>query len=257
MTAQATTTAPPPYADSPELFTRCHAGDLSAREELVVRYMPLARRLARRYWRSSLSLDDLTQVANLALVRAIDRYDPTRGRKFESFAIPTILGELRRYFRDTSWSVHVTRSAQERAMEVHDTIGALSRENGRSPSIQDLAQYLERPEEDVLDSFLVLDAYKANSLDAPATEESSTTTLGATLGGVDDGYELVEDDMMLERALGCLTPREHELLELRFVAELPQAQIGARMGVSQMQISRLLRATLAKLQREIGEIIDS
>ncbi|HEX5225315.1 MAG TPA: SigB/SigF/SigG family RNA polymerase sigma factor [Solirubrobacteraceae bacterium] len=255
MTALATTTAPS-HLSSEELFARSSSGDGAAREELIVRFMPLARRLARRYWRSSLPVEDLTQVANLALVKAVDRYDPSRERTFEAFAIPTILGELRRFFRDTSWSVHVTRSAQERSMQVHQAIATLARETGRPPTARQLGEYLELDEEDVLNALFVLQAYKANSLDAPVQADQETTTLGSTLGRADAGYELAEDDMMLERALEILTPREHELLELRFVEELPQAQIGERMGVSQMQISRLLRATLAKLRDQIGEIAE-
>lgn len=125
------------------LFREASRGDRAARETLTVHYMPLARKIARRYWNSSLPYEDLTQVANLALVQAIDRFDPDRGRPFEAFAIPTILGELRRYFRDSSWAVHVARGAQERSKTVQDAIELLSREHGRSPTVQQVALYLE------------------------------------------------------------------------------------------------------------------
>jgi RNA polymerase sigma-B factor len=239
---------------SDQLFRRYRGGDAAARESLVVRFMPLARRLARRYARSSVPLDELVQVADLALVKAVDRFDPDRGRTFEAFAIPTILGELRRFFRDMSWSVHVARSAKERALEIQNTIATLSHEHGRPPTVPRLAEYLELSEEDVIDGLLVLQSYSASSLDAPAQVDHETTTLGATLGRPDDGYALVEHEVMLQRALATLTPRERRVLELRFGEELPQARIGMRLGVSQMHVSRLLRATLAKLERQMGEI---
>lgn len=236
------------------LFVRCHNGDRVAREALVTRFMPLAHKVARRYWTSSLPREDLTQVANLALVKAIDRFDPGRGRPFEAFAIPTILGELRRYFRDSSWAVHVARGAQERSKAVQDAIELLSHEHGRSPTVQQLALYLELSGEDILDALQVARAYTATSLDAPVQNgEEDETTLASTLGDHDDGYEQVETDMLIENALACLTDREQRLLKLRFVDELTQAQIGKQLGVSQMQVSRLLRSTLAKLRGHIGE----
>ncbi len=236
------------------LFARCHNGDRTAREALVTRYMPLARKVARRYWNSSLPREELTQVANLALVKAIDRFDPGRGRPFEAFATPTILGELRRYFRDSSWAVHVTRGAQERSKAIQDAIELLSRGNGRPPTVQQLALYLELSEEDVLDGLQVAHAYTASSLDAPAQNgEDDETTLASILGGEDDGYEHVETGMLIEGALAGLAHREQRLLQLRFVHELTQAQIGKQLGVSQMQVSRLLRSALAKLRENIGE----
>jgi RNA polymerase sigma-B factor len=237
------------------LFRAARRGDRSARETLIVRYMPLARQIARRYWSSSLAGDELAQVANLALVKAIDRFDPARGRPFEAFALPTILGELRRYFRDSSWAVHVARGAQERSKAVQDAVALLSREHGRPPTVQQLATYLELSEEEVLDGLQVAQAYTAGSLDAPVRdgEEGETTTLASTLGGEDSGYERVETEMLLEDALASLTRREQRLLELRFVHELTQSQIGEHLGVSQMQISRLLRSTLVKLREHVGE----
>jgi RNA polymerase sigma-B factor len=238
------------------LFERACQGDRQARETLIVRFMPLARKVARRYWSSSLASEDLTQVANLALVKAIDRFDPDRGRPFEAFAIPTILGELRRYFRDSSWAVHVTRGAQERSRAVQDASELLSREHGRPPTVQQLALYLEVSEEDVLDGLQTAHAYTTSSLDAPTQNgDEDETTLVSTLGQHDNGYEDVETDMLIENALACLTDREQRLLQLRFVDELTQAQIGKQLGVSQMQVSRLLRATLAKLRENIGEPI--
>lgn len=232
---------------STELLLReVSRGDRAARETLTVRYMPLARKVARRSWNSSLSYEDLTQVANLALVKAIDGFDPNRGRPFEAFAIPTILGELRRYFRDSSWAVHVARGAQERFKAVQDAIELLSREHGRSPTVQQLGLYLELSNEDIVEALHVTNAYTANSLDVPVQNgEDDTATLISTLGEHDSGYEHVETGMLIEDALTGLTEREQRLLELRFVHELTQAQIGEQLGVSQMQVSRLLRSALA------------
>jgi RNA polymerase sigma-B factor len=240
------------YPATEVLFRGARQGDSAAREALAVRYMPLARKIARRYWNSSLPAEDLIQVANLALVKAIDRFDPDRGRPFEAFAIPTILGELRRYFRDSSWAVHVARGAQERSKAVQDAIELLSREHGRPPTVHQLALYLEFSEEDVLDGLQVAHAYTASSLDAP-TQNGEEDALASALGEQDHGYEHVETDMLIGDALADLTDREQRLLELRFVHELTQAQIGKRLGVSQMQVSRLLRSTLAKLHERIGE----
>jgi len=253
--ARATLTRPRQEGASTEaLFARCQSGDRGARETLVVRYMPLARKLARRYSNSSLSPEDLTQVANLALVKAIDRFDPDRGRAFEAFAIPTILGELRRHFRDASWAVHVTRGAQERSRAIQDAIARLSREHGKPPTVGQLAQNLELSEEQVLEGLQVAHAYAASSLDAPVQAgEDDETTLVSTLGSDDQGYEQVENDMLVGDALATLTAREQRLLQLRFVHELTQTEIGEQIGVSQMQVSRLLRSTLAKLRENIGE----
>jgi RNA polymerase sigma-B factor len=216
--------------------------------------MPLARKVARRYWSSSLPREDLAQVANLGLVLAIDRFDPARGRPFEAFAIPTILGELRRYFRDSSWAVHVARSAQERSKAVQDAIALLSREHGRPPTVQQLAVYLELAEEEVLDGLQIGHAYTASSLDAPTQNgEDDETTLASTIGEHDNGYDHVETEMLVKDALSSLTEREQRLLKLRFADELSQAQIGKKLGVSQMQVSRLLRATLAKLRENGGQ----
>lgn len=236
------------------LFHRVGLGDRDARETLIVQFMPLARKVARRYWNSSLAREDLTQVANLALVKAIDRFDPALGRPFEAFAVPTILGELRRYFRDSSWAVHVTRGAQERAKAIQHATEVLAREHGRPPTVQQLAVYLELSEEDILDGLQVVHAYTASSLDAPLQNgEDDETTLASTLGEHDTGFEHVETGMLIGDALAGLTDREQRLLALRFVDELTQAQIGEQLGVSQMQVSRLLRAALAKLRENIAE----
>jgi RNA polymerase sigma factor (sigma-70 family) len=162
-------------------------------------------------------------------------------------------GELRRYFRDSSWAVHVARGAQERCKAVQDAIELLSHDHGRPPTIQQLALYLELPEADILDALQVAHPYAATSLDVPAQNREEDETTLACILGEHDGYEHVETDTLIENALACLTDREQRLLKLRFVDELTQAQIGKQLGVSQMQVSRLLRGTLAKLREHIGE----
>src|ERR1700729_1872822 len=154
--------------DSAELFVRWQEhGDRSARDELVTRFLPLARKLARRYAGAREPFEDLLQVASLGLVKAVDRFDADRGTAFSSFAVPTILGELKRYFRDLGWSVHVPRGAQELAVKVEEVTHRLTARNGRAPSVQELAQYMELPVEDVLDALETARAHHATSLDAP------------------------------------------------------------------------------------------
>jgi len=224
--------------------------DCHAREELVRRYLPLARSLARRYARSSEPYEDLVQVASLALLKAIERFDPERGIDFRAFAIPTILGELKRYFRDSAWSVHVPRSVQERALLVEDANERLTNAHGRPPSVKEIATHLELSSEDVLDGLKAAQAYDTLSLDespgAPSVD-GDETTLGETLGEEDARYELIESDLAISGVLSSLPDRERRILYLRFVKELTQSEIATRMGVSQMQISRLLQRSLAQL----------
>jgi RNA polymerase sigma-B factor len=224
--------------------------DRAARATLVERFMPLARSLARRYERSSEPLDDLVQVASLGLVKAIDRFDDSLGNAFVSFAVPTILGELRRYFRDCCWEVHVPRSAQERALKLEEAQHRLSIDLGRSPTALELAQYLEMDVERVLDAMQAAHAYVAVSLDSPLTGGSGDegATLHDSLGEIDDRYALVEDGATIGKALKHLPPRERKVLELRFAGDMTQSEIAARIGVSQMHVSRLLRHALEQLR---------
>ncbi len=237
------------------LFRLCRAGDLDAREALITSYMPLARRLARKYSRSSIPQEDLSQVASLALVKAVDRFDPDRGRPFEAYATPTILGELRRFFRDTTWAVHVSRGEQECSLAVQEAVELLSHEHGRSPTVQQLAQFLELSEEEVCDALQVAQAYSATSLDAPAKsgEEESEATIGSEIGDLDPAYEAVERSMLIGQLSAGLGEREQLLLRLRFDGDMTQSQIAERIGVSQMQVSRLLHAEFAKLRAKIGD----
>ena len=221
-----------------------------ARAALARRFMPLARSLARRYERSSEPFDDLLQVAALGLVKAIDRFDPERGDAFVSFAVPTILGELRRYFRDCCWDVHVPRGTQERTLKLEEAERRLTCDRGRAPTVAELAQYLELDSERVLDAMAAAHAYGALSLDAPRRSKTGdrVTTYAEALGEVDERYGLVEDGVTIAAALKHIPARERLVLRLRFAEDLTQSEIAERIGVSQMQVSRLLRHALDQLR---------
>ncbi len=224
-------------------------GDQGARDQLVTRFMPLARSLARRYGRSSEPFEDLLQVASLGLVKALDRFDPRRGYSFPAFAVPTILGEMRRYFRDSGWAVHMPRGMQEQALKVRDAQERLTNEHGHAPTVGQLAEFLEIDTEDVLDTLQALQAYEAISLDAPPpSAEDEAMTYGDALGRDDERYELIELDATVSAALAQLPARERRILHMRFVEDLTQTEIADEVGVSQMQVSRLLRRSLDQLR---------
>jgi RNA polymerase sigma-B factor len=245
----------PGTRSSQELFLHLRTGkDRRARELLIRRYLPLAHRLARRYSRSSEPQDDLKQVASLALVKAVDRFDPTRGDNFVGFAVPTILGELKRYFRDATWAVHVPRRSQERALAMERASEAIIRDGGRAPTVNELAEKLQIASEEVLDGLQAADAHQTLSLDAPQKldDEGTSVPLADTLGSEDERYELIEDDATIAGVIADLPKREREILHLRFVEELTQSQIAKRTGVSQMHVSRLLRRSIADLRDRTG-----
>jgi RNA polymerase sigma-B factor len=241
--------------ESEELFVRWQKQhDQRAREQLVERFLPLARKLARRYAGAREPFDDLVQVASLGLVKAVDRFDVSRGTAFSSFAVPTILGELKRYFRDLGWSVHVPRGAQEQALKVEEAQQQLTSRTGRPPTVDELAQYLELSVEDVLDGLETAGAHHSTSLDAPRDEiDGESTTLAEAFGADDEHYELVDATVTISTAARELPARERRVLALRFVEDLTQTQIADEIGVSQMQVSRILRRALGRL-REITEL---
>lgn len=238
--------------ETDELFERLKAsGDPAAREELVRRFLPLARKLAARYANPFEPFDDLLQVASLGLLGAIDRYDCGRGVAFSSFAIPTILGELKRYFRGTGWSAHVPRRAQELALRIDRASRQLAARTGRTPRVNELAEFLEMSTEDVLTGLDAARAHYSVSLDAPApggAEDSEPETLGASLGSEDDNFGLVETRSSIRSALRHLPYLEREALSLRVGAELKQSDIAEQLGCSQMQVSRLLRRAAARVR---------
>ena len=240
-------------ADSQELFERWRQDrDRQARDELIARFLPLARKLARRYTQSSEPYDDLVQVASLGLVKAVERFDPDRGFAFTSFAVPTIVGELKRYFRDTGWAIHVDRGAQERARKINEARQAISARTGRPPRVDELAQYLELSAEEVLDGLQVAEAYGTVSLDAPVAGEEDASRLDV-MGDEDMRLGLVDDQTTIFAAARHLPQREREILFLRFGEDLTQSEIAERVGVSQMQVSRLLRRSLQRLRQLTGE----
>ena len=224
-------------------------GEVTAREELVKRFLPLARQLARRYQRGNEPLDDLVQVASIGLVKAVDRYDPERGTAFSSYAVPTILGELKRYFRDAGWAVHVPRGMQERVMSVNNAISRLSRDLGRSPTPQEVAAEIDEEVELVLEAMEAAIAYDAVSLDTPRTsEEDGGDTYADTVGAIDERFELIEYTSAIGPTMRALPERDRLVLKLRFEDDLTQLEIAERIGVSQMHVSRLIRRALKRLR---------
>ena len=240
-----------------ELFARCRErGDTRAREQLAERYLPLARRLARRYQRSEEPFEDLAQVAALGLLKAIDRFDTARDVAFSSYAVPTILGELRRHFRDRTWSVRVPRDLQELALRVDRVVAQLSVEEGRAPTVAEIATAVDCSEEQVLEALQAAGAYRAGSLDAPRggnDGEEAGESLADSLGDEEAGFERAEERAALAPLLARVSQRERVVLALRFGEDLTQAEIGERIGVSQMQVSRLIRHALIRLRAGLRE----
>jgi RNA polymerase sigma-B factor len=241
-----------PRREEERLWQRFGAGrDPAARERLVELYMPLARRMASRYSGVSEPYEDLLQVASLGLLNAVDRFDAARGIPFAGFAKPTILGELKRYFRDKVWTVRVPRSVHDRMAEVEKATERLTLDLRRPPSVAELSAEVGLSAAEVLE---VLEAQRNRrplSLDAPPTGTDPEEASGAEWVGRPDGkFDLVEDRLTMESVLPILVDREREVLRLRFVEELPQSEIALRMGCSQMHISRLLSRCLDKLRDE-------
>ena len=227
--------------------------DPAIREELVRRYLPFARSLALRYRGASESFDDLLQVASLGLVNAIDRFDPSRGTPFAAFASPTILGELKRHFRDRVWTVRVPRGLHDRMAEVDKAINELTIHLQRSPSVGEIAERMEVDPTDVLEVLEANQNRRPLSLDRPVGGEEDESPASEWVGEEDEGFELIEDKLALEGVLPQLDARERLVLQLRFVDDLTQSQIADRIGHSQMHVSRILRRTLDRIREEIAE----
>jgi len=234
-------------AHEAELLRRYAATrDPALKEELARRVVPLARSMAMRYRGGSEPLDDLVQVASLGLVKALDGFDPERGRPFAAYAVPTMLGELRRHFRDHVWNVHLPRGLQERTLAVSDAVQALGDELGESPTVSQVAERLDLSEEEVLEALQAEEARRTLSLDAPVSREDGESAPRVdTMPATEMGYEAVESQMAAVDA--DLDEREYEVLRLRFGQDMTQYEIGRRLGVSQMQISRIMRRALRKL----------
>jgi RNA polymerase sigma-B factor len=227
-------------------------GDRRARAQLIERFLPLARSLARRYERGSEPLEDLVQVASVALVKAIDRYDPARGYAFSSFAVPTIAGELKRHFRDQTWMVRPPRGIQEVTLRVEGALARLSQQLDRSPTTSELAAAVGCSDEEILEAMQARSARGALSLHAPQGDPGDAMSLQDTLGADDPGLERAEQRAQLDGLMAEVSPRAREMLRMRFEEDMTQAEIGAAIGISQMQVSRILRQTIARL-REVAE----
>jgi RNA polymerase sigma-B factor len=233
------------------LFNRyLDAHDPVDRDAIIERFLPLARQLAARYQRPEEPFDDVFQVACFGLVKAVDRFDVERGVAFSSYAVPTIMGEIKRHFRDRTWAVRVPRDLQDLALRVDRVADELTREIGRAPTVDEVAQGIDADPEEVLEAMQASSAYRATSLETPrsAGDDEPGDTLGDTVGIFDDGFARAEQRAVLHALLRSLTPREREVVRLRFEEDLTQAAIGERIGVSQMQVSRVLRQALGRLR---------
>jgi RNA polymerase sigma-B factor len=242
-------------AGEQDLWRRfAHDRDPTIREELVRRNLPFAKRLALRYRGASESFDDLLQVANLGLVNAVDRFDPERGIPFPAFASPTILGELKRHFRDRVWTVRVPRGLHDRIAEVEKATAELTRDLQRSPSVGEIANRLELEQTEVLEVLEANHNRRPLSLDRSAGgEDPEEAAPVERIGSEDEGFELVERRLALDAALPYLDERERLVLRLRFTEDMTQSQIAERIGNSQMHVSRILRDALARIREQIKE----
>jgi RNA polymerase sigma-B factor len=219
------------------------------RDELVEMHLPLVEYLARRFRNRGEPLDDLIQVATIGLIKSVDRFDLERGVEFSTYATPTIVGEIKRHFRDKGWAIRVPRRLQELKLSLAKATSELSQRNGRAPTVGELAQHLGMSEEEVLEGLESANAYSAVSLDAPDTGDDDSPAVADSLGTTDDSLEGVEYRESLKPLLEKLPPREKKILLLRFFGNMTQSQIAAELGISQMHVSRLLARTLAQLRQ--------
>ncbi len=227
-------------------------GDVVARDRALVELMPLVRALASRYAGRGEPLEDLVQVGSIGLIKAVDRFDIDRGVDFPSYAVPTIVGEIRRHFRDKAWAMHVPRRLKELSLRLSRILDQLTNELGRSPTIAELAAAAGVEEEEAIDALDSMNAYSTRSLDAPF-DDASDDSLSEKLGTDETGYTEVEDGTLLAAGLDALDERERQIVELRFFEELTQSQIASEIGISQMHVSRLLRRALATMRGRIEE----
>ncbi|MDY7088425.1 MAG: RNA polymerase sigma factor SigF [Actinomycetota bacterium] len=222
------------------------------RAQAIEAWLPLVRHLAHRYAGRGEPTDDLVQTATVGLIKAVDKFDPSIGNDFAGYAIPTIIGEIKRHFRDRTWSVRVPRRLQELRLAITAANATLTHSLGRSPTVADVAAHLGVTEEDVLEGLEGARAYNTTSLSTPVNADG-TKELGDTLGGEDSEFELAETRVALGPALATLGEREQRIVVLRFYGNLTQAQIADQVGISQMHVSRLLTKALIKLRDELGE----
>jgi RNA polymerase sigma-B factor len=226
----------------------------AARDRLIESLLPLAAHLARRFRDRGEPLDDLVQVATLGLIKAVDRFDPTVGTEFVGFAVPTIIGEIKRHFRDKTWAVRVPRRLQELRLAISHANAELTHSLGRPPTAAQVAEHLGVTEDDVLEGLEGARAYKATSLSTPTSDDQNGSSLGDMLGADDPGYDRADARATLASALATLSDRDREIVLLRFHGNMTQQQIAERIGISQMHVSRLLTRSLTRLRERIGEI---
>ena len=221
------------------------------RDELVTMHLPLVRHLARRFNNRGEPLEDLIQVATVGLINSVDRFDPERGADFLSYAVPTVVGEIKRHFRDHGWAVRVPRRLKELHLSLTAATAELSQRNGRAPNATELAAYLGLSREEVLEGLEAANAYRSSSLDDPVRGDGEMPSLAETIGDEDAALEHVEFRESLQPLLAQVAPRERKILILRFFGNLTQSQIADQMGISQMHVSRLLSQTLVKLRERL------
>jgi RNA polymerase sigma-B factor len=227
-------------------------GDQDARERALVELMPLVRALASRYAGRGEPFEDLVQVGSIGLIKAVDRFDVDRGVDFASYAVPTIVGEMRRHFRDKAWAMHVPRRLKELSLRLSRVLDQLTTELGRSPTIAELAKAAGVEEEEAIDALDSMNAYSTRSLSAPFDDDSDDS-LSEKLGRDEAGYGEVEDGALVAAGLDALDERERRIVELRFFEEMTQSQIASEIGISQMHVSRLLRRALVTMRGRIEE----
>ena len=246
-------------ARSHQLFTALGDTDLSEaerarlRDELVRLHLPLVEHFARRFLNRGEPFDDLLQVGTIGLIKAIDRFDLERGVEFSTYATPTIVGEIKRHFRDRGWAIRVPRRLQELRLTITTATAELTQEHGRSPTVAELAERVGVPEEEIIEGLESSNAYSTLSLDAPDSSEDSALSMIDVIGGDDEALEHVENRETIKPLLEGLDPREKHILTLRFFKGMTQSQIAAEIGISQMHVSRLLARTLLKLRSSLAE----
>lgn len=236
-----------------ELFRRYkEEGDMDAREKLVMSHLNLVRFLANKFKNRGEPIDDLMQVGYLGLLKAIDRFDPARGLEFTTYATPTIMGEIKRHFRDKGWSVRVPRRLQELSAKVNQATDELTTELQRSPTVEEIARYLDATVDEVLEAMESSSAYSSVPLEAPGSSDSDDApSVLDRYASEDSELAFTDDRLVIEEALAGFSPREREVIELRFVKGMTQIEIAQKLGISQVQVSRLLRRTLKKIQDKI------
>lgn len=235
-----------------ELFRRYKQdGDTSARDQLIVNHLNLVRFLAAKFANRGEPLDDLVQVGTIGLIKAIDRFEPERGLEFTTYATPTILGEIKRHFRDKGWSVRVPRRLQELSAKVNQANEALTQRYQRSPSVEEIARYLDVSVDEVLEAMESSEAYASVPLESAGSDDDDAPSVIDRFGTLDNDLASLDDKMVLSGALAKLEPNERALVEMRFVEGLTQSQIAERLGMSQVQVSRLLHKTLERMRKEI------